>query len=1193
MKSSRRPVKVTPARGFALVIAITLMVLLTLIAVGFLSLSTVTLRTSTRSDALSVARANARLALAEAVAALQTHAGVDTRITANASIVDPNRNDAPPVLGVWRSWEGTNHEANGAFAGRPISPGNDYKSAKENRFVAWLTSASPTGAGARPSPNAPPDTRAGAGKVTLVGSGSNAGAANPATTQVHLQPTLVRAATGTNPSTVNGAFAWWVGGENQKARVPDPRQPVLPGTPDSPTDSVAGWAGLQKSHASADPSVFRLDTLLGGGGQVSATRPGSKLFTLNQVDLLQPTDAANNRRSRAFFHDLSAVSVGLLTNAATGGWKKDFSLLTEYWSAVPRSGLPFFQLAPGRSTAQSIPTTTSYRPANSLFYPWAGYRGNMSSPPIYEHGAVSSWANLQNWATLYKEMPSNPSITRLPASTSVSRSMSINASNPTNKFRFLHQVRVIPVIARVQWVFSHWTAPGGSGGTRQPAVLVTPVITMWNPYNVTIPMTRMDFFFPGCLPNAFRYTFGNGTTANTRWNTFGQASNPDVRPFGGMPRLRIDAPGGDLRPGETRVFSPNASASATPVENPGELVLEVGSRVTGGYFYRLTNDSGAAIDAATAQTIRTEVRFNSSYNDAGAPGVGIYVDMNFPDSSEESDKRHLVYRMIYDPALAERLYPQIRLDPVTPSDVPQPFLTTIFGARTASNTHLASNGMTQTSPLVNYTAMGGKDTVESTIMFDYPGTAHPVNSPFDYSFEPISGAGNPFMPNATGNQGFIITGFQNADGLSRCVLTEIPTRPVQSLAELQNWDLRYENPIPPYGLFHIGNSDPTPLIPADNVFVPGNASKGAEMLQYDDSYCANHLLFDDWFVSSIAPNTDSIGQPSGAQTAEKTYTDALRNGAPLPNRHYRPIGEDVAAAQAGNLSDLMRNINQNSQLPGSWQTIASRLEVEGMFNVNSTSVTAWRALLGHARNLKTPFLGAGGNVTLSGEEDFGVNRFSIAGDAEAQAGGFSGQFPEAAEFAGYRLLTEAALDRLAQEVVNQVRLRGPFLSLAEFVNRQLSSGNLALAGTLQAALNALAGQASLSPFEQLRALSKPVNPAVINDTATGYVFREAANGFNAYGLPGWTRQADILRPLAPILSVRDDTFIVRAYGDARDANGNVTARAVCEAVVRRTRDFVDPSDAADIVTAPTSPTNQTFGRRFQLISFRWLSDREV
>ena len=111
-----------------------------------------------------------------------------------------------------------------------------------------------------------------------------------------------------------------------------------------------------------------------------------------------------------------------------------------------------------------------------------------------------------------------------------------------------------------------------------------------------------------------------------------------------------------------------------------------------------------------------------------------------------------------------------------------------------------------------------------------------------------------------------------------------------------------------------------------------------------------------------------------------------------------------------------------------------------MFNVNSTSVTAWRALLGHARNQSVPYLrSAGGSwiIRLSAKTDYPVSRFSIAGDDEASTLGPAGTFPEATEFTGYRALDEKFLDALAKEVVDQVRLRGPFLSLAEFVNRQL------------------------------------------------------------------------------------------------------------------------------------------------------------
>jgi hypothetical protein len=1125
------------------------MILLTVLAVGLLSLSSVSLRASTGALDQARARANARMALALAIAELQKQTGADTRVTARADILDENN---PPVLGVWKSWEGTNHTTTGTMAGRPISPGN-YKSVKQGRFLAWLTSGNPE---TLRSPTSVPDTRPGQDKVALVGKGAVGDGPDRAKLQVHLAPSPVTS------GNTRGACAWWVGGDNQKARLPKPYEPA--------GDSVSAWSSLAKSHSVADPEVFRMEKLL------DDPAPADMAITRNQGDLI--ADGGTLPGSREFFHDLSATSTGLLTNTATGGWRKDFSLLTENWSRLSASNQPFFRVEPGRDIGFAIPNTGSYRPDKSLFYPWSAYRGQ--SVPIYEHGAVSSWANLQNWATLYKTMNSG--------GTSISTfSMPIDATDAVSKYNFLHKVRILPVIARVQWVFSHWGAKL-SGSTCEPRLLVTPVVTLWNPYNVSITSSPLEFRILGCLPNAFRFNV-NGVQ-NQRYNSISPSNNNSPNLGGGELWFSINNTY-TFKPGETLLFSP----TATPVASNNKLTLQPGFRKQGGHYFALRKDDGSPFAVPTGAVVKADARFNSSYNDAGAIGVGIYLDMMVGIGGP----RHLVYRMVYDPVVAEQVY--MPLTGLGSSDLaksiadPQPFLTTIFGARTASKTHLAAKGFVQTSPLVNYTAMGDKDRVESTIQWDYPGTAHPVNSPFDYSFEKLAGAGDSYMPGSdTANHGFIITGFQSADGLSRCVIGELPTKPVQSLAELQNWDLRYENPIPPYAFNLIGNSDASPLLPANAVFNSGNSPKGNQDLQHDDSYCANHLLFDDWFVSSIAPNTSNLGRPAGSETLKKTYTDFVTGEAPLPNRAYQPIIEDSSAAKnSTGANDLFSRYVDKAD---SWKTIASRLEVEGMFNVNSTSVTAWRALLGHARNLKTPYVTPTGGK-LSGEEDYAFSRFSVAGDSEAKTRGSSGLFSSCAEFAGYRRLDHATLDLFAEEIVKQVRLRGPFLSLAEFVNRQLSSGDPALAGAIQSALNALQ-KGSNDPFSAIKG-GYPLDKVSLADPppagTAGYQFKEAAAGFlNAYGLPGWTRQADVLRPIAPVLSARDDTFIIRGYGDARDVSGKIiTARATCEAIVRRTRDYVDPSDAADITTLPKAAVNKTFGRRYQVVSFRWLTDAEI
>ncbi len=1157
--------------GFALIVTLTLMILLTVIAVGLLSLSAISLRISSSSIEMAKARSNATLALSLALGDLQKQTGTDTRVTARADILGATN---PPILGAWKSWEGTNHTATGPSAGRPISPGNDYKAAKKSRFLAWLVSGPPT---TLTDSATPPSLAPATGKATLVGPGSVGTGTSREKLQVHLTPTPV-----TSPSNTIGSIAWWIGGENQKARLPKPYKPT--------NDTVAGWSVHRKSHTIADPKVFRMESLL------TDAKPAEKAITLLQSDLIAPQQAGLNA-SAEFFHDLSATSVGLLTNTATGGWRKDLSLVTENWNSVPKSNQPFFRVAPGKDLLANIPTTSNHRPDRSLFYPWSGYRA--AGIPIYEHGAVSSWENLRNWATLYKSMTAS-------GTSIANHSSAIDTNSASQNYNFLHRVRIIPVIARVQWVFSHWAAPAPApapANTFEPRLLATPVVTLWNPYNVSIRSKPLKLKIAAPLPNAFRFNVDG--VQNQKWNSLMPAenTNPPYQSLyltGGNAGSAVSTPitfeitgTYTFKPGETLLFSP----PPTPVAASASALLQPGFRKQGGHFFPLLNDNGQPFVIPSTGRVTVDAKFDTiqenGTNLGSAKGVGVYLDMEFNDGG--TWRRHLVYRMVYQPAIAAANYPAItnltqatvgqsRLDP-------QPFLTTIFGARTASRTHLAAKGFVQTNPLVNYTVMGFKDTVEYNLQHDYPGTDHPVNSPFDYSFAKLSGGGGDAYPNSnSANQGFIVTGFQSADGLSRCIIAELPTKPIQSLAELQNWDMRYENPIPPYAFNIIGNSDASPLLPANAVFNSANASRGTLDLQNDDSYSANHILFDDWFASSIAPKATTFGIPASSQTLKKTFTDFVSGIDPLPNSAYLPIHEDATAATTTAGADKL--FTDHASKANSWQTIASRLEVEGMFNVNSTSVNAWRALLGNARNQKIPHVTPTTNA-LTGPQDYAFSRFAIAGDTEAKSIGSSGTFSTSAEFAGYRILNSTTLDRLAEEIVKQVRARGPFLSLAEFVNRQLSSGDLALAGTIQAALNALASDPSINPYAILQSGSKPSTANPLPAGSAQYEFPAAAIGHNAYGLPGWTRQADVLRPIAPILSARDDTFTIRAYGDARDATGKITARAICEAVVRRTRDFVDPSDRPEITTLPLAPTNLTFGRRYQIISFRWLNDSEI
>lgn len=127
---------------------------------------------------------------------------------------------------------------------------------------------------------------------------------------------------------------------------------------------------------------------------------------------------------------------------------------------------------------------------------------------------------------------------------------------------------------------------------------------------------------------------------------------------------------------------------------------------------------------------------------------------------------------------------------------------------------------------------------------------------------------------------------------------------------------------------------------------------------------------------------------------------------------------------------------------------------------------------------------------------------------------------------------------------------------------------------------------------------------ITNPTAS-YANMRAARGSRFAGIPGYVMQSDLLRAMGNVLTVRDDSFVIRAYGETRDAEGRVTARAWCEAVVQRMPDYLDGANAPETPayildganrpqpTAALSAINRKFGRKFAIQTFRWLSEAEV
>ena len=95
------------------------------------------------------------------------------------------------------------------------------------------------------------------------------------------------------------------------------------------------------------------------------------------------------------------------------------------------------------------------------------------------------------------------------------------------------------------------------------------------------------------------------------------------------------------------------------------------------------------------------------------------------------------------------------------------------------------------------------------------------------------------------------------------------------------------------------------------------------------------------------------------------------------------------------------------------------------------------------------------------------------------------------------------------------------------------------------------------------------------------------------GLPGYLKQQDILRPLAPIMTNRGDTFTIRCYGETTNSvSGEITGTAWCEAVLQRVPDYID--DSIDPWETPTpSSINKRYGREFKVVQFRWLNGESI
>jgi hypothetical protein len=270
---------------------------------------------------------------------------------------------------------------------------------------------------------------------------------------------------------------------------------------------------------------------------------------------------------------------------------------------------------------------------------------------------------------------------------------------------------------------------------------------------------------------------------------------------------------------------------------------------------------------------------------------------------------------------------------------------------------------------------------------------------------------------------------------------------------------------------------------------------------------------------------------------------------------------------------------------------AGRVSVVGAFNVNSTSVDAWAALLKGLLDVEIP--NRDGEPPASPDERVPFARF-----LEPQRAPYSpdagDRFDSLTNFTGNRALTLEEVDLLAEKIVEEVKKRGPFLSMSDFVNRRLISAGgdpegTRLMGALQAAIEAAGLNNRQVSAVDANSFMTGAEPSFAEDLQWHGYNRDALPGATNRGAPGYLLQGDVLARVGSVLQVRSDTFTIRAYGDTPSG-----ARAWCEVTVRRRPEYVETlDDPAALPPDLTRPANIRFGRRYEVIRFRWLSEENM
>jgi Tfp pilus assembly protein PilX len=1193
-KTTGQPLRTHPSarsrsdKGFALVVTLSLMILLTVIAVGLLSLSSISLRASTQGQAMAVAQSNARLALMLAIGDLQKSLGSDQRITAAADILPaakPAKEGRAHWTGVWDT-----------RAFNPATP--DTKA-----FVRWLVSDSPSAVADAKADATTTDVQLFTGK--------------DAATSVKVPKVTVN----------SGSYAYWVEDLGLKAdlgwsegkftnneRKQSARLSAAPG-PDhgSFEGPFSGKTNYPVTKTTGNPWLDNLD----------------KALSTADMPLVMGDPANQSIWLRDNHHDMTLGSSGVLADTKKGGLRRDLSLAFEMdGDAEAEAATQFNQQAGefvGNGDTLSAPQKPAGLPVNERFL-WRDKLGMPTGTGTPFAGSIPlakstlrgpNWWALRDYANLYKRLSGSGGDYTMPA-----RAYFPNRSSEGSPISAYHGLsggeiwdletslsgRYLYRPARTNYapvnlgtsILVSMLAKNVTGATADLAVGLDPLFYFWNPYNRKIKCENLAVTLGAAFPGRVKFDVTTTGGVKTSYDEpLAKLLKNNVTSISGNKLIFLIKGPLFIEPGEVVIASPIAAPSGGV--GTGEAVLG----------YATDNNSGiimTKLNGSSPMNVRLDSRvaftFVHSRNAQGGDGGRHEMDTSLPKGTaitpaalaadmnllgEQTQHLYLPIWQARNAAIGDD-YLSPGADPYTTTRVRNETVNALVNTKVIYGAHsllikpaspAAGGGTRRPSEI-----FARFNPAPSLMRWDYYNRCLP-NQIYRHvtassTFAVLNDSGIDFSGAARNT--FWGLSYQSSGSIA-VPMSNIPSSPLFSLAAFSDANLSIMGTDP---FQAVGNSWSSPLIPPSSAYGQVKQTVSGDNVAQDFSWLINDALFDRYTLSGIAP-TFTIG--GGGYSATGTLTDTLTKFFSSDHvsaqanpvlRPYLPPGKTAAAVTA----ELAAN--------DGYKKMAAYSLIDGAFNVNSTSVAAWTAFLRANRDLTVDYAQNGGSDGSSGSP-------FPSSDSPVKLAGAKPQW------SGFSRLSDAQVSDLATRIVAQVKLRGPFMSLSDFINHKMGPVDAAQSytGALQAAIDL---ESDGSPGGSgINAASR----AAAGGTApTGYT-AAAFNGppvlgsgtMVTTGIPGDITQADLLLPLAPRLAARSDTFRIRGYGEARSKDGTqFLARATCEAVVQRCPEYLDPAtDAANNEpwdeASPSGTTlnaiNQKFGRRFKLVKFRWLSQSEV